>query len=124
MDFSDIKDIKEMQEEYKISCKNLQFLENDINALNEIKKEQLRVFNVKKDNMITSYKLLQGYEDSIKRILENIEYGRYSEKELLLEYVNLKALHSMKIHAEKKVKETKKALYDDFQRSIGYKEED
>jgi hypothetical protein len=64
----------------------------------------------------------QAYEDSIKTILTNIEYGKYSEKELLLEYVNLKALHSMKIHQEKKIEETKKALYDDFQRSIGYKE--
>lgn len=59
---------------------------------------------------------LQSLEDSIKRILTNIEYGKYSEKELLLEYTNLKALHHMKIERERMVEETKKALSDYFQR--------
>lgn len=65
-------------------------------------------------------KKLQALEDSIKTILTNIELGRYSEKELLLEYTNLKALHRMKIERERMVGETKKALVDDFHRSMGY----
>lgn len=58
------------------------------------------------------YESLQFLENDIKEILTNIEYGKYTDNELLLEYKNLQAMRVMKKEKLRKINEKKKLFVE------------